>query len=259
MSKAIILVAFGSTNLQGIENSIGLLEENLNEVFGSEYTIFKSFTSNKIINILKERYDYLVPYLNKILFNLVNQGYDEAIIQPLHIMSTVEIKKIEEIVDEYRYSMKKILICKTLFSNDEQSLLKESHEIADIICADLDESNILLVGHGSKRNSNKLYDVIAETVRERCNKKVYLATLEGEKNFNLAIDEIVKDNVKKIFIKSLFIIPGKHVVDDILSGDNSLVKKIENLGVEVKMKESSLLQYYKIRKLYVENIKNNIN
>ena len=36
MSKAIILVAFGSTNLEGIENSIWLLEENLNEVFGSE-------------------------------------------------------------------------------------------------------------------------------------------------------------------------------------------------------------------------------
>ena len=55
MSKAIVLVAFGSTNLEGIKKSIGLLEKDLNNYFGKEYTIFKAFTSNKIIELLKEK------------------------------------------------------------------------------------------------------------------------------------------------------------------------------------------------------------
>ena len=33
MSKAIVLVAFGSANLDGIKQSIGLLEQDLNEYF----------------------------------------------------------------------------------------------------------------------------------------------------------------------------------------------------------------------------------
>lgn len=51
MSKAIVLVAFGSANLEGIKQSIGLLEQDLNEYFNGEYTVLKAFTSNKIIEL----------------------------------------------------------------------------------------------------------------------------------------------------------------------------------------------------------------
>ena len=46
MSKAIVLVAFGSADLQGIKKSIGFLEKDLNSCFGEEYTIFKAFKGN---------------------------------------------------------------------------------------------------------------------------------------------------------------------------------------------------------------------
>ena len=70
MSKAIVLVAFGSANLDGIKKSIGLLEKDLDSCFREEYTIFKAFTSNRIIDLLKERHDYVVPHLSKLLFIL---------------------------------------------------------------------------------------------------------------------------------------------------------------------------------------------
>lgn len=255
MSKAIVLVAFGSANLQGIKESIGLLEHDLNEYFDGEYTVLKAFTSNKIIELLKQRHDYVIPHLSKLLFNLVNQGYEEVIIQPLHIMSNSDIKLIEEIVDEYKYSMKRIVLCNTLFSNEENMLIKESNEISKIICGDSDESDILLVGHGSKKNSNKIYDVIAEAVRQQSNKRVYLATLEGEKTLNLAIEDILKDNTKKLILKSLFIIPGKHVINDILDSNDSWSEKIKFKGIEITIGKKSLLQYEKIRKMYIEKIK----
>ena len=254
MSKAIVLVAFGSANLEGIKQSIGLLEQDLNEYFDGEYTVLKAFTSNKIIELLKERHDYIIPHLSKALFNLVNQGYEEVIIQPLHIMSTSDIKRIEDVVDEYKYSMKRIVVCKTLFSNEEEVLIKESKEIANIICDDSEKSDILLVGHGSKKNSNKIYDIIAESVREKCNKRVYLATLEGEKTLDLAIEEILKDDTKKIVLKSLFIIPGKHVIDDILNSNDSRSEKLKSKGIEITIGKKSLLQYEKIREIYIKRI-----
>ena len=133
MSKAIVLVAFGSADLQGIKKSIGFLEKDLNSCFGEEYTIFKAFTSNKIIDLLKERYDYVVPHLSKVLFNLVNQGYEEVIIQPLHIMSGRDKNQIEEIVNEYKYSVKKLVISKALFTDEHDKLNKESYEVGNII------------------------------------------------------------------------------------------------------------------------------
>lgn len=255
MSKAIVLAAFGSADLDGIKKSIGLLEKDLNSYFGKEYTVVKSFTSNKIIDLLKERHDYVVPHLSKVLFNLVNQGYEEVIIQPLNIMSGRDKKQIEEIVDEYKYSVEKLVISKSLFTDDD-NLNKESYEIGNVICKNIGNNDILLVGHGSKRSSNKLYDVIEEAVRDITHKNVYMATLEGEKTIDAVIENLVNDKVKNLIVKPLFIIPGKHVISDISTGDRSWMNMLREKNINVTINENSLLQYEGIRKLYIKNINN---
>ena len=255
MSKAIVLAAFGSADLDGIKKSIGLLEKDLNSYFGKEYTVVKSFTSNKIIDLLKERHDYVVPHLSKVLFNLVNQGYEEVIIQPLHIMSGRDKKQIEEIVDEYKYSVEKLVISKSLFTDDD-NLNKESYEIGNVICKNIGNNDILLVGHGSKRSSNKLYDVIEEAVRDITYKNVYMATLEGEKTIDAVIENLVNDKVKNLIVKPLFIIPGKHVISDISTGDGSWMNMLREKNINATINENSLLQYEGIRKLYIKNINN---
>ena len=254
MSKAIVLVAFGSANLEGIKKSIGLLEKDLEKCFGEDYTIFKAFTSNKVIDLLKERYDYVVPHLSKVLFNLVNQGYEEVIIQPLHIMSGRDKNQIEETVNEYKYSMKKLVISKSLFTEEEENLNKESYEVGRIILENIGNNDILLVGHGSKRSSNKLYDVIEEAVRNITDKRVYMATLEGEKTIDTVIEKLVRDKVNNLIVKPLFIIPGKHVVSDISIGEGSWIEMLRERNINITINEDSLLQYEKIRKLYIRNI-----
>jgi len=255
MSKAIVLTAFGSADLDGIKKSIGLLEKDLNSYFGKEYTVVKSFTSNKIIDLLKERHNYVIPHLSKMLFNLVNQGYEEVIIQPLHIMSGRDKKQIEEIVDEYKYSVEKLVISKSLFT-DEDKLNKESYEIGNIICENIGDADILLVGHGSQKSSNKIYDVIEEAVRDITNKKVYMATLEGEKTIDIVIENLANDKVKNLIVKPLFIIPGKHVISDISTGDESWINMLREKNINISINENSILQYEGIRKLYIKNINN---
>lgn len=255
MSKAIVLTAFGSADLDGIKKSIGLLEKDLNSYFGKEYTVVKSFTSNKIIDLLKERHNYVIPHLSKMLFNLVNQGYEEVIIQPLHIMSGRDKKQIEEIVDEYKYSVEKLVISKSLFT-DEDKLNKESYEIGNIICENIGDADILLVGHGSPKSSNKIYDVIEEAVRDITNKKVYMATLEGEKTIDIVIENLANDKVKNLIVKPLFIIPGKHVISDISTGDKSWINMLREKNINISINENSILQYEGIRKLYIKNINN---
>ena len=114
---------------------------------------------------------------------------------------------------------------------------------------------MLLVGHGSKKSSNKLYNVIEDAVKEISNKKVYMATLEGEKTIDNIIGNIVNDEVNSLLIKPLFIIPGKHVISDISSGDGSWMEILKEKNINIAINENSLLQYEKIRKLYIKNIR----
>lgn len=259
MSKAIVLVAFGSANLQGINDSIGLLEKDLNKCIGKEYTIIKAFTSNKIIDLLKERYDCVIPHLRNALFSLVNHGYEEVILQPLHIMNGRDYKEIEFIAKEYKYSFRRLVISKPLFSGEDKRLLIESCEIAEIICENIKDSNILLVGHGSKRSSNRLYDEIEKAVEKINCGKTYMATLEGNKTINDVIQRLIEDKVTALTLKSLFIIPGKHILTDIMATNNSWVSKLKENGIEVLIDNKSLLEYKKIRQLFIKKINEEIN
>ena len=73
---------------------------------------------------------------------------------------------------------------------------------------------------------------------------------------NIKIEEILKDDTKKLTLKSLFIIPGKHVIDDILNSNDSWSEKIKSKGIEITIGKKSLLQYEKIREMYITKINN---
>ena len=49
------------------------------------------------------------------------------------IKEIICVELVNNIIDEYKYSMKRIVICNTLFSDEEEVLIKESNEIANII------------------------------------------------------------------------------------------------------------------------------
>ena len=66
----------------------------------------------------------------------------------------------------------------------------------------------------------------------------------------------IKDDTKKIVLKSLFIIPGKHVIDDILNSNDSWSEKLKSKGIEITIGKKSLLQYEKIREMYITKINN---
>ena len=82
-----------------------------------------------------------------------------------------------------------------------------------------------------------------------------MATLEGEKTIDTVIEKLVRDKVNNLIVKPLFIIPGKHVVSDISIGEGSWIEMLRERNINITINEDSLLQYEKIRKLYIRNIK----
>ena len=253
--KAIILVAFGSASLQGIRDSIELLEEDLREEFNNEYTIFKAFTSKKVISLLKERHNYVIPYLSELLFNLANDGYEEVNIVPLHMMKGKGYQGLVDIRNEYSYSFKKLRLLDTLLGSEEDKQEKTIRNMVTAMDEHMEDGKILLSGHGSKEDSNSIYSKIEYEFNKRYKDKFYMATLEGSNTFDKVLSKLKRDDVKSITIKPLLIIPGKHYIHDISEGENSYVGILRSNGIITSISKSSLLQYKKITQLYIDNIK----
>ena len=75
MKKAILVVSFGTSHLDALNNSIKKIEDSIQESF-KEYDIFRSFTSHMIVRKLKEKYDMNILFPEDALKKLAEDGYE---------------------------------------------------------------------------------------------------------------------------------------------------------------------------------------
>lgn len=85
MKKAILVVSFGTSYLDTLEKTIEKAEKQIRDKF-SEYDIYRAFTSHMIIKKLKEKYEIFVDTPEEMLGKLYEAGYEEIIMQPLHMI-----------------------------------------------------------------------------------------------------------------------------------------------------------------------------
>lgn len=259
MVKAVIIVSFGTANLQGI-SELEDFEKNLSERLSGKYKVFKAFTSSTLSNILFNKYGKLVPRLEEILYKLSDEKYREIYIQPLHIIEGSEHSYINKVLSEYNYSFSKVRIGDVLMGESEESFLKGCNVIYEALNKNFKNknSNIVLVGHGSKTISDDKYKKVQNKFIEEGFKKTYIGTLEGENQKEEVLKKLIECKVNEVYMVPILMLPGKHIVKDIFGEKDSWKILFENNNIKVNSIEKSLLQYSEIREYYINNIYENL-
>ncbi len=253
--KAVVIVSFGTANLEGL-NFLENFEDEVRNSLSDKYYICKAFTSSIITNILFNKYGKIVPRLEEVLFNLGNDGYKEVYIQPLHIIEGSEFLSIKNIIKEYDYSFSKITLGKPIMGKEEKELLEGCNLIVDSIEKNLEkDKSIVLVGHGSKTIDTESYNKLKNTFNRRGFKNVYMGTLEGEIRKEDILKELLRDNIEEVLISPILILPGNHIKKDIFGEKNSWKSLFEDNNIKVCSVNKSLLEYDEIRRFYINKIK----
>ena len=254
MSKAIVIVSFGTSNLEGLK-VLEDFEEEIRKSFNNKYYVCKAFTSSMISNILFNKYGKIVPRLEEVLFNLSNDKYREVYIQPLHIIEGSEFISVVKTIEEYDYSFSKITLGKVIMGNEEKSLHEGCRLIVDAMDEDLKKSeNIVLVGHGSKSIDTESYKELKNTFIKKGFKSVYMGTLEGEVRKDDILRELLKDSIKEVSMAPILMLAGNHNKVDIFGDKNSWKTLMEENNIKVNPVEKSLLEYKGIREFYISKI-----
>lgn len=251
-SRAVLLCAFGSSDIKGIEESIGILKKDIEVHFNFRIKVEIAFTSKIIVSKLHKK-GYAIRDLEGSLQHLHENGFEEVIIQPIYMMDGCENLKLREIVSLYESYFSKLIIKRNLFGEEKDFNKKAINETAHIIKKYSEKySNILIAGHGSKVNDSSIYNEIKKKTERMSKVKIYMATLEGKNSLEKAIEKIKKNKVKNILIIPIFLMKGRHIIMDISEGENSWKSILESEGLRVECLMNSLLQYNEIRKLYIE-------
>ena len=260
MKKAILVVSFGTSHLEALKNSIEKVENRIKDEF-KDYEVFRAFTSHIIIKKLREKNDLNILTPEKALDELKDKGFEEVIIQPLHIIPGEEFDYIKGVVENKKDYFKVVKLGRPIFFYQGMNGLPEDYSlfiesIKDIL---IGEESVVLFGHGTEHPSNSVYGMLQTVLIDEGYDNVFVATVEGYPTANTALDKIQSKGIKKTKLVPLLVVAGDHVKNDMASDEQDSLKSIlQREGIEVTLHMHGLGEVDKFNELYINRIYDSI-
>lgn len=260
MKKAILVVSFGTSHIDALKNSIEKIENRIRDEF-KEYEVFRAFTAHFIIKKLKERDNLHISTPEEALEKLKSNGFEEVIVQPLHIIPGEEFDYIKGVVEKSRNDFKAIKLGRPIFFYQGMNGLPEDYSlfiesIKDVL---VEEESVILFGHGTEHPSNAVYGMLQTVLIDEGYDNVFVATVEGYPTMENAIKKIKNRGIKNTKLVPLLLVAGDHAKKDMASEDKgSLKSKLKSEGIEVSLHMHGLGEVDKFEQLYVNRIYDSI-
>lgn len=265
MKKAILVVSFGTTHLDTRQLTLDKIENKIIHEFKS-YVIRRAFTSHIIIKVLKNRDGIDVDTPEEALDKLTCEGFEEVIVQPLHLIAGAEYDYITKVCEGYKKNFKNItlgrpiLFYKGVVENlpDDYDILIES--IKNIIPS---YGITILMGHGSAHYSNASYSCLQLVLRDKGFDNVFIANVEGYPKLSDVLVWINKqnecskyDNLKKeVNLIPLMVVAGEHAKNDMAGSTGTSWKNVlEKEGYKVNLYMHGLGEIKEFQDIYVKHI-----
>lgn len=230
----ILVVSFGTSYEESLENSIGFIEKKFYDYFGKDYIVERAFTSPTIIGIIKRKSGIAVNNVSEALEKAVKNNIKNIIIQPTHIMNGFDYENVVRTVRKYEHNFEKVCIGAPLLSSDED-FVKVSDAIANASKEYNDgKTAVCFVGHGSENEANKVYGILQETLNRKGYADCYIGTVEKPLSREDVLKMLKVHNYKRVVFCPLMVVAGDHAYNDIGgNGTGSWKTFFESQGYEV--------------------------
>ncbi|MDR1532753.1 MAG: sirohydrochlorin cobaltochelatase [Clostridiales bacterium] len=250
----VLVVSFGTSYNDNRDLSIGGIENALKDKYGDTYEVRRAFTSQIIIDKLKERDNIVIDNVQEAMDRLVKDGVKEVVIQPTHVMNGFEYDDVVNEVSEYEDKLTSFKIGKTLLTQDS-----DYDTLVQVITDDTKDYNkdgtaIVFMGHGTEHNANATYAKVQDTLKAKGFGNYFVGTVEAEPTLEDVIAEAKAMGATKAVLLPLMIVAGDHANND-MAGDeeDSWKTAFENEGFEVECVLKGLGQYKGIQDLIVKH------
>lgn len=260
MKKAILVVSFGTTHKDTLELTIERIEERIKETF-SEYEMRRAFTAHRIIKVLKQRDGIITDTPEEALEKLKEEGFEEVVVQPLHIIPGAEFDYIKLVVDKYKEegAFKKITLGRPAlyFQAGEEELPDDYKIFIEAIEEILPEDKaVVFMGHGSTHPANACYGCLQSVLSHLDKDKIYIGTVEGYPTIETIIERLKKDKVNGVVLMPLMLVAGDHAKNDMASEDeDSWKSQLEAEDIKSEVYLHGLGEIEKFQDIYLQHIK----
>ena len=251
MKKAIIAVSFGTSYPETRKKTIEAVEEKLAATF-PDYDLFRAFTSNKVIKKIKEQEGLTILTVDQQMQKLVDAGYEEVYVQPLHIISGSEYSKALHQAKRYKDKLKTIEVGKPLLSS--QADFEKMIDWLKSLTPDFAEDEALvLMGHGSQHSAFTAYACLDHMLMQE---PVFVCAVESYPEIQSVVQRLKDDGFKKISLYPFMLVAGDHATNDMASDDeDSWKSQLQQAGFEVEPVLKGLGEFPVVQEMFIDHMK----
>lgn len=249
--KAILVVSFGTSHLDTLDQTIGAIERAIALHF-TEYRVYRAFTSRMIIQKLKRTEGLEVDTVCAAMERMLADGIETVLVQPTHIINGIENDSMLEDLMEYADRFCKVRVGKPLLSSPED-YKKAIHAVMADVNLKEDEA-LVLMGHGSDHHANAAYPMLEYTFHLLGYKQVLVGTVEGFPNLRDVMAKLRISDYHKIRLMPFMVVAGDHAKHDMAGMEDSWKCELEEEGYEVDVMLKGLGELEGIHKILIGHI-----
>lgn len=251
VKPAILVVSFGTSFNDSRHITIGAIESAIREKF-PDYDVRRAFTSQIIIDKLKERDGVVIDNVEEALDRLVADKVQEIVVQPTHLMNGYEYDDLAKALESYKDKFKKIAFGEPLLSSDDDyykviaALASVSERYDD------GKTALVFMGHGTEAESNKVYSTLQDKLTAEGKKNYFIGTVEATPSIEDVLKGVKAAGLKKAVLRPLMVVAGDHANNDMadLEDPESWASQLTAAGIEVECVLEGLGQIVEIDDLY---------
>ncbi len=252
----ILTVSFGTSYNDSRDKTIGGIE-NAIQAANPDYEVRRAFTSQIIIDKLKDRDNLVIDNVEEAFARLEADGVKDLTVQPTHVMSGFEYDDLMEVVRANADKFDSVKVGAPLLTSDD-----DYTNVIDAITAatsEYDDGNtaIVFMGHGTEHNSNATYAKLQSKLTDAGKKNYYIGTVEAEPTLDDVVAAVKAGGYKRVVLEPLMVVAGDHANNDMAGDeDDSWKTVLTNEGFEVVTLIRGLGELDTIQKMYVDHVKN---
>ena len=252
----ILTVSFGTSYNDSREVTIGAIEQAIADA-NPDYEVRRAFTSQIIIDKLKERDGIEIDNVEEAFERLEADGVSELIVQPTHVMSGFEYDDLMEVVKANADKFDSVKVGAPLLTSDED--YDNVVEAITVATEEFDdgETAVVFMGHGTEHEANATYAKLQTKLTEAGKANYCIGTVEAEPSIEDVVEFAKNGGYKRVVLEPLMVVAGDHANNDMAGDEEDSWKTIlTNEGFEVVPVLRGLGEIEAIQSIYADHVKN---
>ena len=249
----LLVVSFGTSYNETRAKTIDAVEAELQKAY-PDYQVRRAFTSQIIIDILKERENLTIDNVTQAMERLVADGVKDVVVQPTHIMTGFEYDDMVKEVSAFADKFDSLKISTPVLTEDADYDAVVEALVAQNSGYEADDTVLVFMGHGTEHEANATYTKLQEKLNAAGHENYIIGTVEAAPTLDDVVAAVKASGAKKVVMMPLMIVAGDHANNDMAGDEEDSWKSVLTAqGYEVECVLQGLGEYAGIRQILVDH------